>query len=109
LLPSEQLVALVDMGLYGRRLSVGSRLVGDVLQWYDGAELHLVRGRILEEGVRRRSFQFERAADRQVIKFSELTADVFEKRFRELFPEAPRDAHRSELAAWLREHHGLWK
>jgi hypothetical protein len=109
LLPSEDLVALVDMGLYGRELSIGSKLLGNVLQWFDGREIHLVRGRLLEDRVRKRSFEFERAADAQTIKFTELTPDAFEKRFRERFPDAPRDASARELAAWLREHHGLWK
>lgn len=107
--PSEDLVALVDMGLYGRELSIGSKLVGEVLQWFDGRELRLVRGRLLEEKTRRRSFEFERVGDGGVLKFSELSPAAFEKRFRERFPRAPREATPKELAAWLREHHGLWK
>jgi hypothetical protein len=106
--PGEGLVALVDMGLYGRHLSIGSRLVGDVLQWYDGRELHLVRGRLLEDRGRRRSFEFETAADKAVIKFSRLPPAAFEKRFREDFPDAPRDATEGELGAWLLKNHGLW-
>ncbi len=101
-------MALVDMGLYGRFLSIGSRLVGDVLQWYDGEELHLVRGHILEERTRRRSFEFERASDHQILKFTQLTPAVFESRFRRRFPDAPRDCTASELTPWLRRHHGLW-
>jgi hypothetical protein len=107
--PCEALVALVDMGLYGRYLSIGSRLAGEILQWFDGEELHLVRGRLLPERARKRSFEFERAADGQVLKFSELTAADFRKRFREQFPDAPPEAGSRELCAWLREHHGLWK
>lgn len=105
--PSEHLVALVDMGLYGRHLAIGCKLAGDVLQWNDGEELHLVRGRILTE--KKRSFEFLRAADEQVLKFSALTPAAFEKRFRRRFPDAPRDAGQEELDAWLRRNHGLWK
>jgi len=107
--PSEELVALVDMGLYGRFLSIGSRLVGDVLQWYDGEKLQLVRGKILAERTTRRAFEFERASDHQVLKFSQLSPQAFEKRFRDRFPHAPRDCAGRELAAWLRAHHGLWR
>jgi hypothetical protein len=108
LTPSEHVVALVDMGLYGRALCIGSRLVGDVLQWFDGEELHLVRGQLLEDRTRRRCFEFERASDRQIFKFAQLTPEAFEKRFREQFPEAPRDCSAGELTSWLRQHHGLW-
>ena len=107
--PAEDLVALVDMGLYGRELSIGSKLVGEVLQWFDGRELRLVRGRLLEDRTRRRSFEFERVGDGQIFKFSELAPLAFEKRFRERVPGAPRQATPKELAAWLRERHGLWK
>ncbi len=105
--PSERLVALLDMGLYGRHLSIGCKLSGDVLQWHDGEELHLVRGRLLAE--KQRSFEFLRAGDEQVMKFTVLTPEVFEKRFRQRFPDAPRDAGQEELDAWLRLNHGLWK
>ena len=131
--PSESLVALVDMGLYGKALAIGLRLqpvVGSrlpvvddidnrasktdsqanaVLQWFDGRELHLVRGRVVPETVRRRSFEFERVGDRQVIKFTELDGEMFESLFREQYPEAPRDASGAEIRAWLVENHGLWK
>jgi len=107
--PSESLVAVVDMGLYGRALSIGSRLVADVLQWFDGAELHLVRGRIVAETVRRRSFQFERINDQRILKFTELDGETFEQKYRERFPDAPQDASGAEIRAWLVEHHGLWK
>lgn len=107
--PAEDLVAVLDMGLYGRRLAIGSRLVGDVLQWYDGSELHLMRGRLLESGPRRRAFEFQRAADGLVVKFAPLGVAEFEKRFRADFPDAPREAAATELAAWLRGRHGLWK
>jgi len=103
------LVALVDMGLFGRHLSIGSNLIGDVLQWFDGSQLHLVRGRLLPERTRKRSFEFERAADQQIMKFTQLTAADFEKRFRGRFPDAPREAGSRELGDWLRQHHGLWK
>ncbi|MHC4916640.1 MAG: hypothetical protein ACYTGB_14225 [Planctomycetota bacterium] len=106
--PGERLVALVDMGVHGRYLSVGSRLVGDVLQWYDGRELHLVRGRLLEERARKRSFAFETAADGAIIKFSRLSPEAFEKRFREGFPDAPHEATEGQLASWLLREHGLW-
>ncbi len=105
--PSERLVALLDMGLYGRHLAVGCKLLGDVLQWYDGETLHLVRGRLLAG--KKRSFEFLRASDEQVMKFTALTPGAFEKRFRERFPGAPRDAGKEELADWLRANHGLWK
>jgi hypothetical protein len=107
--PAENLVAVMDMGLYGRHLAVGARLVGDVLQWYDGRELHLVRGRIVPESVRRRSFGFERVGDRQVLKFAELSGAVFEDEFRKAYPDAPREASGAELRAWLLANHGLWK
>lgn len=103
--PSESLVCLVDMGLYGRALAIGSRLAGDVLQWYDGAELHLVRGRLAE---RRRGFDFERASDGQVFRFVPLEPEAFEKRFRTRFPEAPHDLDARALGRWLLERHGLW-
>jgi hypothetical protein len=103
------LVALVDLGVYGSDLSVGCRMVGNVLQWYDGQRLRLVRGRLLEERTRRRSFEFERASDRQVLRFAELTRDAFEKRFRSRFPSAPREGPASRLREWLRRNHGLWR
>ncbi len=107
--PSEELVAVVDMGLYGRALAVGSRLLGDILQWYDGAELHLVRGRVIPETVRRRSFEFERVNDRRLLKFTELDGEAFEAGFREKFPDAPQGASGAEIRAWLVANHGLWK
>jgi len=107
--PSADLVALVDIGLYGRHLSIGSRLIGDHLQWFDGRELHLVRGSLRPGSSKRRSFEFERAGDGQVLKFTALAPGAFEKRFRERFPDAPRDAGAAELAAWLRQNHGLWR
>jgi len=109
LTPAEDLVAVIDLGLRGRRLSIGSRLVGDVLQWYDGRELHLLRGQVPPDGVRRRSFEFQLAADGTLARFIELSVEDFEKRFRGEFPAAPRGASARELAAWLRDHHGLWK
>ena len=107
--PSEDLVAIVDLGLYGRALSIGSRLVGDVLQWFDGRELHLVRGRVVPESVRRRSFGFARVGDGQVLKFAELSGKVFEDEFRKGYPDAPRQASGAEIRAWLLANHGLWK
>ena len=107
--PSESLVAVVDMGLYGRALAIGSRLAGDVLQWFDGSELHLVRGRIVPETVRRRSFQFERVNDRRILKFTELDGETFEQKYRERFPDAPQDASGAEIRAWLVANHVLWK
>jgi hypothetical protein len=107
--PAENLVAVVDQGLYGRSLSIGSRLRGDILQWYDGAELHLARGRIVPESVRRRSFEFERANSRQLLKFSELDGETFEAEFRVKFPDAPQDVSGAEIRAWLVENRGLWK
>ena len=107
--PAEDLVSVLDMGLYGRHLAIGSRLVGNVLQWYDGSELHLLRGRLLESGARRRCFEFQRAADGLVVKFAALGVAEFEKRFRADFPDAPREATAAELTAWLRSRHGLWK
>lgn len=106
--PSESLVAVVDQGLYGRTLSIGSRLAGSILQWYDGAELHLVRGQVIPETVRRRSFEFERVNDRRLLKFSELDGETFEDEFRGKFPDAPEGASGAEIRAWLVEHHGLW-
>jgi hypothetical protein len=107
--PAANLVAVVDQGLYGRSLSIGSRLLGDVLQWYDGAELHLARGRIVPESVRRRSFEFERANSRQLLKFSEMDGETFEAEFRGRFPAAPQGVSGAEIRAWLVEQHGLWK
>ncbi len=107
--PSRNLVALVDMGLYGRFLSIGSCVTENVLQWFDGEKLQLVRGELLADRTRRRSFEFERATDRLVIKFTELTPPAFETRFRNRFPDAPRDCSTPELASWLRHNHGLWK
>ena len=106
--PAGDFVAEVDLGLWGRHLAVGSRLVGDVLQWYDGRELRLARGRILPDGLRRRSFVFERVGGAGLLKFSELTGDVFEAHWREAFPDAPQDASGRELRRWLLEQHGLW-
>jgi hypothetical protein len=107
--PAENVVAVVDQGLYGRALAIGSRLVGDILQWHDGTELHLVRGRIVPESVRRRSFEFERVNDRHLLKFSELDGETFEAEFRGKFPEAPEGVSGAEIRAWLVEHHGLWR
>jgi len=107
--PSEELVAVVDQGLYGRALSVGSRLRGGILQWYDGAELHLVRGRVVPESVRRRSFEFERVNDRHLLKFTELDGEAFEAEYREKFPGAPQGASGAEIRAWLLAGHGLWR
>ena len=89
------------MGLYGRFLSIGSRLVGDVLQWFDGQELHLVRGTILQDRTRRRSFELERASDRQILKFTELSPEAFNRRFRAQFPDAPIECGTAELRSWL--------
>lgn len=107
--PAENLVAVVDMGLYGRHLSIGSRLAGEILQWFDGTELQLTRGRIVPETVRRRSFEFERVNDRQLLKFSELDGETFEAEWRERFPDAPQGVSGAEIRAWLVEKHGLWK
>lgn len=108
LAPAEHLVALVDMGPVGRALSIGSRLDGEILQWFDGHSLHLVRGRILSDRSRHRSFQFERAADKVIMKFVELSAEAFEDRFRRAFPDAPCGLNSAALADWLRSAHGLW-
>jgi hypothetical protein len=107
--PAEDLVAVVDLGLYGRKLSIGSRLAGEILQWYDGRELHLVRGRVIPESVKRRSFQFERANDRQLLRFEELDGETFEREFRGEFPDAPQDASGAEIRVWLAAGHGLWR
>jgi hypothetical protein len=95
--PAEDFVAGVDLGLWGRALSIGSRLSGEILQWFDGRELRLAR-----------SFVFERVGGGGLLKFAELTGDVFEERWRSAYPDAPQGASGKELRRWLLEHHGLW-
>jgi hypothetical protein len=106
--PSEDFVALLDMGVQGRFLSIGCRVVDDVLQWFDGKELHLVRGQVLENKKRKNSFEFQRAADSTILKFVLLSAEAFESRLRERYPDVPHDLDSLQVRKWLIDNYGLW-